>query len=231
LRDRAKPLKTSGLNKITRKIFGNKRMTNQETEHREEQENKEMNVETDLPVDAEGQNGNPTAENELTPESVEEAVENAAKNPLTAEEKLKAEVAELNDKYLRLYSEFDNMKRRNAKERIELMQTAGKDILLSLIPVVDDFDRAQKAFENAADIDAVKEGVSLIHNKFLNILAQKGVKPIESVGKTFDVDYHEALTKIPAPTEDLKGKVVDEVEKGYVLNDKVIRFAKVVIGE
>lgn len=206
-------------------------MTNQETENREEQDNKEMNMENDLPVDADGQNGNPTAENELTPESVEEALADAAKNQPTAEEKLKAEVAELNDKYLRLYSEFDNMKRRNAKERIELAQTAGKDILLSFIPVIDDFERAQKAFETATEIAPVKEGISLIHNKFLNILAQKGVKPIESVGKTFDVDYHEAITKIPAPTEDLKGKVVDEIEKGYVLNDKVIRFAKVVIGE
>lgn len=211
-------MKTSGLNKLTRKIFGNKRMTNNETENREELNDKGSAAENELPVDE-------------TLAKEDASADEDAQTQASIEGKLKAEIAELNDKYLRLYSEFDNMKRRNAKERIELMDTAGKDILLSFIPVVDDFERAQKAFENSTDVEAVKEGVTLIHTKFLNILSQKGVKPIESKGQPFDVDYHEAITKIPAPTDDLKGKVVDEVEKGYTLKDKVIRFAKVVIGE
>ncbi|KAB2915408.1 MAG: nucleotide exchange factor GrpE [Bacteroidetes bacterium] len=203
-------------------------MTNHETENREELNDKETTAENEVNVDAKGDEkaGNgPVAENDST------TADEEAQTQASIEGKLKAEIAELNDKYLRLYSEFDNMKRRNAKERIELMDTAGKDILLSFIPVVDDFERAQKAFENSTDIEAVKEGVTLIHTKFLNILSQKGVKAIESKGQPFDVDYHEAITKIPAPTDDLKGKVVDEVEKGYTLKDKVIRFAKVVIGE
>lgn len=169
--------------------------------------------------------------NDETSESLTEKSAPADAPLQTPEELLKAEVSELNDKYLRLYSEFDNMKRRNAKERIELMQTAGKDVLLALLPVADDFERAMKSFENTSDVEALKNGIQLIHNKFLNILNQKGLKAVESVGKDFDVDYHEAITKIPAPTPDLKGKVVDEVEKGYTLNDKVIRFAKVVVGE
>lgn len=193
-------------------------MTNNETENREELNDKGTAAENELPVDETLANEDASADED-------------AQTQASIEGKLKAEIAELNDKYLRLYSEFDNMKRRNAKERIELMDTAGKDILLSFIPVVDDFERAQKAFENSTDIEAVKEGVTLIHTKFLNILSQKGVKAIESKGQPFDVDYHEAITKIPAPTDDLKGKVVDEVEKGYTLKDKVIRFAKVVIGE
>lgn len=206
-------------------------MTNHETENREELNENENAAANEVPVDTHVGSTDESTEKELNPENVEAAAEEAAKSKVSVEDKLKAEIAELNDKYLRLYSEFDNMKRRNAKERIELMDTAGKDILLSFIPVVDDFERAQKAFENSTDIEAVKEGVTLIHTKFLNILSQKGVKAIESKGQPFDVDYHEAITKIPAPTDDLKGKVVDEVEKGYTLKDKVIRFAKVVIGE
>ncbi len=149
---------------------------------------------------------------------------------LTEEEKLREEVQQLNDKYLRLYAEFDNYKRRTQKERVELLQTAGKDVIVSLLTVLDDFDRALKAMENAADIEPVKEGVLLVHQKLKNILAQKGLKDIESISKTFDTDFHEAITNIPAPTEELKGKVIDEVEKGYTLNDNVIRFAKVVVG-
>lgn len=206
-------------------------MTNHETENREELNENENAAANEVPVDTHVGSTDESTEKELNPENVEAAAEEAAKSKVSVEDKLKAEIAELNDKYLRLYSEFDNMKRRNAKERIELMDTAGKDILLSFIPVVDDFERAQKAFENSTDIEAVKEGVTLIHTKFLNILSQKGVKAIESKGQPFDVDYHEAITKIPAPIDDLKGKVVDEVEKGYTLKDKVIRFAKVVIGE
>jgi molecular chaperone GrpE len=149
---------------------------------------------------------------------------------LSAEEKLKEENAALNDKYLRLFAEFDNFKRRTQKERVELLQTAGKDVVISLLPVLDDFDRANKAMENASDVAAVREGVQLVHSKLKGILAQKGLKEMESINTPFDTDNHEAITKIPAPNEELKGKVIDELEKGYTLNDKVIRFAKVVVG-
>ncbi|NTD99862.1 nucleotide exchange factor GrpE [Agrobacterium tumefaciens] len=149
---------------------------------------------------------------------------------LSAEEKLQAEVQQLNDKYLRLYAEFDNYKRRTQKERVELLQTAGKDVIVSLLPVLDDFDRALKAMETAADVAPVKEGILLVSTKLKNTLAQKGLKDVASINEPFNTDFHEAITNIPAPTEDLKGKVIDEVEKGYTLNDNVIRFAKVVVG-
>ena len=155
----------------------------------------------------------------------------ASETDESAEDKLTRELQELNEKYLRLYSEFDNYKRRTSKERIELLTTAGKDIIVSLLGVLDDFERAEKSMKDTKDIEAVKEGVKLVHNKLRNILTQKGLKPMESIGQEFDVDFHEAVTKIPAPEDNLKGKVVDELEKGYTLNDKVIRFAKVVIGE
>jgi len=149
---------------------------------------------------------------------------------VTAEEKLAAELKDANDKYLRLYAEFDNYKRRIAKERIELMQTAGKDIIASLLPIIDDFERALKAIETATEISAVKEGVSLVSHKLKNTLALQGLKEMESIGKPFDADLQEAITSIPAPNEDQKGKVIDEIEKGYYLHDKVLRHAKVVVG-
>ncbi|RZJ80775.1 MAG: nucleotide exchange factor GrpE [Flavobacterium sp.] len=149
---------------------------------------------------------------------------------LTAEEKLQYENSALNDKYLRLFAEFDNYKRRTQKERVELLQTAGKDVVVSLLPVLDDFERALKATENATEVNAIRDGIMLVQTKLKSILNQKGLKEVESINTVFDTDLHEAITKIPAPTEDLKGKVVDELEKGYTLNDKVIRFAKVVVG-
>lgn len=145
--------------------------------------------------------------------------------------KVQAELAELNDKYIRMYSEFDNYKRRTARERIDLMQSASRDIVVALLPVVDDFDRAEKAFEASKDLEALKEGIKLVHHKLRSILSQNGLVAMESIGKEFNVDFHEAITNIPAPSKELKGKVVDEVEKGYLLKDKVIRFAKVVVGE
>lgn len=150
---------------------------------------------------------------------------------MSVEEQLKAQVEEGNDKYIRLLAEFDNFKRRTAKERIELFKTANAETVKSLITVLDDFDRAQKSIETSSDIDAVKEGLKLVHLKLKNTLSAQGLSEMESsVGKVFDTDIHEAVTNIPAPTEELKGKVVDELEKGYLLNDKVIRFAKVVVG-
>jgi molecular chaperone GrpE len=152
------------------------------------------------------------------------------KEELSVEEKLKNEVAELNDKYLRLFAEFDNFKRRTQKERIELLQTAGKDVVVSLLPVLDDFERALKSTENATDVAPVREGIVLVQTKLKSILSQKGLKEIQSINTEFNTDIHEAITQIPSPTEEQKGKVIDELEKGYTLNDKVVRFAKVVVG-
>lgn len=137
---------------------------------------------------------------------------------------------EANDKFLRLYSEFDNFRKRNAKERIDLIKTAGADIITSLLPIMDDFERALKAMHDAGESDAVKEGIDLIYNKLKNTLNAKGLEAMDSIGKEFDADLHEAITKIPAPDESMKGKVIDEVEKGYLLGGKVIRYAKVVVG-
>jgi len=144
---------------------------------------------------------------------------------------LKKELEELRDKYVRLYADFDNAKKRMAKERLELILTASKDVVKDLLPVLDDFERAQKAVENTADVTAVKEGLTLVQTKLINTLSSKGLKAMESVGKDFDVNNHEAITEIPAATPEQAGKVIDEVEKGYFLNDKIIRFAKVVVGK
>ncbi|MBN9295577.1 MAG: nucleotide exchange factor GrpE [Filimonas sp.] len=159
--------------------------------------------------------------------------ENAAKSveELAEVEKLNAELAEQKDKYLRLMAEFDNFRRRTAKENLELRQTAGKEVIVSLLDVLDDVERADKQLQSASDVAQVKEGVTLVFNKLKNTLQSLGLKPMESVNTDFDVEKHEAITEIPAPTEALQGKVLDEVQKGYYLNDKLIRFAKVVVGK
>ena len=136
---------------------------------------------------------------------------------------------EMKDKYLRLSAEFDNYRKRTLKEKMELTKTAGEDILKGLLPVMDDFERGLKHINQSSDVNAVKEGILLIHNKFNEFLTQKGIKEIEAQNNVFDTDLHEAITKIPMP--DMAGKVVDVVEKGYCLNEKVIRYAKVVVGE
>lgn len=174
-----------------------------------------------------------TAEEQLNKELTDDANADTITEPveeISAEEQLKLDNAALNDKYLRLFAEFDNFKRRTQKERVELLQTAGKDVIISMLPVLDDFDRANKATENATDVAAIREGIQLVHTKLKSILNQKGLKEMECTNNVFDTDLHEAITKVPAPTEELKGKVIDELEKGYTLNDKVIRFAKVVVG-
>lgn len=140
-------------------------------------------------------------------------------------------IAELNDKYLRLYSEFDNYRKRTARERIELSKTAGEEIFRSLLPVLDDFERAIRSVNEDTTVDVFKEGVNLIYSKLKKTLNQKGLEEMKSQGESFDSEIHEALTNIDAPTADLKGKVVEEVEKGYLLNGKVIRHAKVVVGK
>ena len=146
-------------------------------------------------------------------------------------QKLQDEIAEQKDKYLRLMAEFDNFRRRTAKERLDLIQTAGKDVLVSLLDVLDDCDRAEKQLQTSDNIELQKEGVQLVFNKIRNTLQAKGVKVMESINTDFDVEKHEAITEIDAPTSKLKGKVLDEVMKGYYLNDKIIRFAKVVVGK
>lgn len=164
-------------------------------------------------------------------ETAEQVATENSNGPEVQIEKLEAEVAEHKDKYLRLMAEFDNFRRRTAKERIELMQTAGKEIVISLLEVLDDCDRAEKQIQQSNDVDQIREGIQLVFHKLRSSLAAKGVKPLESIQQEFDVELHEAITEIPAPTEELKGKVIDEVVKGYYLNDKLIRFAKVVVGK
>ena len=149
------------------------------------------------------------------------------KDPL---EELQHSYNQLNDKYLRLYSEFENFRRRTAKERLDLMKSAGEDVFKLLLPIIDDFERARTNMETAQDVPSVKEGVELIYHKLIKELEHNGLKPMETKGEVFDSEIHEAITQIPAPSEDMKGKVVDEIEKGYFLNDKVIRYAKVVVG-
>lgn len=151
------------------------------------------------------------------------------KDPLEA---LQDELAESKDKYLRLYSEFENFRRRTAKEKLDMVQTANADLITSLLPVIDDFERAEKSFSgDDTDAKAMKEGLDLVFSKFRKALEQKGLEVMEhKQGTDFDPEFHDAITQIPAPEEKLKGKVVDVVEKGYLLKDKVIRYAKVVIG-
>lgn len=149
----------------------------------------------------------------------------------SAQDKTQQELDEMRDKYLRLIAEFDNYKKRTAKERIELMQTANKEVIVSLLDVLDDSERAAKQLETTTDINAIKDGVLLVFNKLKTTLQSKGLKPMESLHTEFNPDLHEAITEIPAPDKKLQGKVVDDMQKGYYLNDKLIRYAKVIVGK
>ena len=173
-----------------------------------------------------------TAEEQPQNDQAEEAA------PLTYEEQLEKEledaqavIEEQKDKYLRLSAEFDNYRKRTMKEKAELILNGGEKSISSILPVIDDFERAIKTMETAKDVKAVKEGVELIYNKFMAVMAQNGVKVIETKDQPLDTDYHEAIAVIPAPSEEQKGKILDCVQTGYTLNDKVIRHAKVVVGE
>ncbi len=169
--------------------------------------------------------------NNVTGETPETSQESISAEIIDNGQLLKQKAEELNDKYLRLYSEFDNYRKRTLKEKIDLSRNASEEVISSLLTVLDDFERAAKAFESPEiTVEAMKEGMQLIHSKFLKILTQKGLKEMNATGEVFDTDFHEAITQIPAPSEEMKNKVLVEVEKGYMLNDKVIRFAKVVIG-
>jgi molecular chaperone GrpE len=167
-------------------------------------------------------------------EQVENSPENAPiveNEPLSELDQAKADLAEQKDKYLRLMAEFDNYKRRTAKERMDLIQTAGKDVIVSLLDVLDDCDRAEKQLGISDDIAVQKEGIQLVFNKIRSTMQAKGLAAMESIGKDFDAELHEAITEVPVPDDKLKGKVIDEVTKGYLLNEKIIRFAKVVVGK
>lgn len=157
--------------------------------------------------------------------------QSAEEKPADEVEKLQNELDSLKDKYLRLSAEFDNYRKRTMKEKAQLILNGGEKCISSILPIVDDFERALKNMETAEDVAAVKEGVELIYNKFMTVLGQNGVKPIETKEQPLNTDYHEAIAVIPAPAEELKGKVLDCVQTGYTLNDKVIRHAKVVVGE
>lgn len=146
-------------------------------------------------------------------------------------EELRIELQEQKDKFIRLYAEFDNFKRRNAKERIELIQTAGKEVIQSMLEVLDDCDRAEKQLQKSDDVNQIKEGIQLVFNKLRNNLQTRGLKEMKSIGEVFNPDIHEAITEIPVQDPSAVGKVVDELEKGYSLNDKIIRFSKVVVGK
>ena len=193
------------------------------SEQAEKQQNKKIEVEEPLKDE---QAPEEVSQEEATEESAAEEKEEPKKEP-TAEEKL----AELQDRYLRLSAEYDNFRKRTLKEKIDLQKSGNENLLQSILPVADDFDRAMQMVDEAKDIKAVKEGMKLISDKFQGFLTQQGVKEIEAVNKAFDTDIHEAITKIPAPTKKLKGKVVDVIQKGYYLNEKVLRYSKVVIGE
>jgi molecular chaperone GrpE len=167
-------------------------------------------------------------------ENLENGAENAPeveKEPLSELDQAQADLAEQKDKFLRLMAEFDNYKRRTAKERMDLIQTAGKDVIVSLLDVLDDCDRAEKQLATSDDIALQKEGIQLVFNKIRSTMLAKGLKAMESIGTPFDAELHEAITEVPVPDDKQKGKVIDEVTKGYLLNEKIIRFAKVVVGK
>jgi molecular chaperone GrpE len=193
-----------------KKIFMNKKTTNAEAEVKE--------------VKAEQQE--PVQENQTTQEATE-ATE-TAKDPF---KELTEKYDELNDTYLRLRADFDNFRKRTLKEKAELIKNGGETALTSLLPVIDDFERALQVMSQSDVTPAEMEGINLIYAKFQAYLKQNNVKQMECIGKPFDVEFHEALTVIPAPEEEMKGKIIDCIQQGYILNDKVIRFAKVIVGE
>ena len=200
-------------------------------------ENKDFIDEQPSPTDNSTENSD-TQPTWGTAETINGGVTDEAEQTAPADEAEQAEPAEpvgselavLKDKYLRLYADFENFRRRTAKEKLELTSTANQNLLLALLPVVDDFERAMPSLANAKDVNAALEGIQLIYSKLTKTLEAKGLKPMTSKGEVFNADLHESVTQFPAPTEDMKGKVIDEIEKGYLLNDKVIRYAKVIIG-
>ena len=184
------------------------------------EETPEIEVNQDEIIDTDDQQPQAETSSDEAAEQIADDIEN-----------LTQKCSELNDKNLRLMAEFDNYRKRTLKERADLIKTAGESVLVNMLPLVDDFERALKAMESSDDVAAVKEGVDLIYNKFIAFLIQNGVKAIPTDNESFNTDLHEAITTFPAPSEDQKGKIIDCVSKGYTLNEKVIRFSKVVVGE
>jgi molecular chaperone GrpE len=194
----------------------------------------EMDKEATETLNNNGQDtpANSAEEKETANPAGDDATAEKQNTPVTAEEKcseLSAKIEELNAKYLYLFAEFDNYRKRTQKERIELIKSASADVITQLLPVLDNFDRAAKSFETATDLEAIKEGVILIQNQFRNILMQKGLEEINAVGEVFNTDLHEAIANVPADCDENKGRVMEMVEKGYFLNGKVLRFAKVLV--
>lgn len=190
-------------------------------------EETQNNAQEQSPIDDEQQQNN----TEQTTENQQSTKEQEAKTADDEIAALKQQIAQLNDKYLRLSAEYDNFRKRTIKEKAEIKTYATTDVITGLLPVIDDFERAIAHINEAADVDALRQGVELIFKKFNEFLTKSGVTPIPATGEVFDTDLHEAITKMPAPEPDMKGKVLDCVEKGYRLGDKVIRFAKVVVCE
>jgi molecular chaperone GrpE len=203
-----------------------------------EENKKEKQQETVENISKESANAE---KNEFTDEQLERSPGQASEESDEKEEKtasfeaivaeLENSLANINDKYLRLSAEFDNYRKRTLREKMELTRSAGESVMRNVLPLLDDVERAVSSMEQGHDIEATKEGVKLIYNKFKDFTGQNGIKEIEALGEVFNTDLHEAVTKIPAPSDELKGKIIDVIQKGYYLNDKVIRFAKVVVGE
>ncbi len=202
-------------NKTTNKVEGDDLM---------EKENIEPTAEEFEQNAAENEGNEPSLD-----ENQDETMENEAKEK--SPEDYENEINELNNKYLRLYAEFDNYRKRMAKEALETRKMAAKDTLSALLPVLDDFGRAKKNAEAADSKEQFSDGVKLVYTKLFNILESKGLEAMETTGEDFDPEFHEAITEIPAPSEDMKGKIIDTIETGYMLNDKIIRHAKVVVGK
>lgn len=195
-------------------------MFNMNKKSKNKPQDESVNPEIDAQDTSATLNENEELETTLPQEEGQEELETETADPVQLEK----------EKYLRLYSEFENFRRRTNKERLDWMQTASKDLMVELLPVVDDMERAMKSMQQAGDVKSV-EGMELVFKKLYSTLEKKGLKPMQAQGESFDPEVHEAVTQFEAPTEDMKGKVIDELEKGYFLNDKVIRFAKVVVGK
>lgn len=197
----------------------------------EEIESEQVSTETGNRINTTDKNGNQTG-NTVDNKEISERESEAVRESKSTDElaKLQEKYDEVNDKYLRLYSDFDNFRKRALKERIEMSKNAAEQVLTEFLVILDDFERAIASFDKVETVEPLKEGTVLIYNKFRNSLTGKGLTEIEALGQTFDTDYHEAIAKVPAPSEDQKNKVLDVTQKGYMLNGKVVRFAKVVVG-
>ncbi len=216
----------------------NKRKMEENTEKKAPEMEQEVQNEVKAEADAETKAteesvSEETATEEPTAPAAEESATPADSQANLAQEveTLTARVAELEDKNLRMMAEFDNYRRRTNKEKLDLMKTAGEGIFRDILPLIDDFERAKAAMQQTDDINSIREGINLIYSKFISFLEKNDVRPIDTENATFDTEFHEAITTIPAPAEELKGKVIDCTQKGYTLGEKVIRYAKVVVGD